>query len=1060
MGSLRFLSAILLSAGALAAAEHHGFVKFGGLPVPGATVTATQGDKKFTAISDPQGFYSFADLPDGLWTVEVDMLCFVPMKREIAVVANAPTTEWDLKLLPFDQIKAQAPPPSAAPPAVTTSIAPNAPATQASAAVSAKPEAPADKNKKRGKKNGTDTAAAQVQPQTGFQRTDVNATAEGARAENEGAAANPGAGDNSLAPSEGFLINGSVNNGAASPFAQSAAFGNFRRGMRSLYTGGVGFMLGNAAFDARPFSITGQDTPKPDYTHIVGMASFGGPLKLPHLFKQSYPNFFVNYQWTRNRNVSTQPGLMPTAAERVGDLSKTVSPSGQPVQMVDPANGLPFPGNVIPESRISPQARYLMGLYPMPNFASPLYNYQVPIAGANHQDALQTRLNKTVGRKNQLAGSFALQSTRADNPSLFGFLDNTDSLGLNTSATWRHTFKTGIFGTFSYYFSRMSSRTIPYFANEINVSGAAGITGNNQEPVNWGPPNLSFSSGISGLSDAQYSSQHIQTSGVNGSIFWAHRSHNITMGGDFRRQQFNFNSQQNARGSFVFTGAATQATANGLPVAGTGSDIADFLLGTPDTSSIAYGNADKYFRSANYSAYFSDDWRFSSGLTINMGLRWEYGSPATELYGRLVNLDIAPYFTAEAPVVANQPVGAITGQTYPSSLVRPDKNAIQPRLALAWRPLLASSLVIRAGWGIYYNSSFYLPIAMQMAQQSPLSKSLSVANSLASPLTLANGFIAAPGITPNTFAVDPGFRSGYAQTWNVSVQRDLPYSLIMTVNYLGTKGTHEQQAFLPNTWPAGAGDPCPACPSGFAYLISGGNSTRHSGQLQLRRRLHNGLTATLQYTYAHAIDNGALGGRGQGGNLIAQNWLDLEAERARSNFDQRHLATLQMQYTTGMGIGGGTLMGGWTGGLFKDWTFATQITAGTGLPLSPLYVSAVRGTGVTGPLRPDYTGLSLYDAPPGLNLNPAAVATPAAGQWGNAGRNSITGPSQFLLNASMARTFRLSDRLNADFRIDANNVLNHVTYPSWNTTLGSAQFGLPMSANAMRTMLMTMRVRF
>jgi hypothetical protein len=125
--------------------------------------------------------------------------------------------------------------------------------------------------------------------------------------------------------------------------------------------------------------------------------------------------------------------------------------------------------------------------------------------------------------------------------------------------------------------------------------------------------------------------------------------------------------------------------------------------------------------------------------------------------------------------------------------------------------------------------------------------------------------------------------------------------------------------------------------------------------------------------------------------VIAQNWLDLSGERGLSNFDQRHLVTLTTQYTTGMGIGGGTLVSGWKGALFKEWTFVSSLTAGTGLPLTPVYFATVLGTGVSGPIRPFYTGADLYNAPAGLNLNPAAYAPPIAGQWGNAGRNSITG---------------------------------------------------------------------
>jgi trimeric autotransporter adhesin len=132
----------------------------------------------------------------------------------------------------------------------------------------------------------------------------------------------------------------------------------------------------------------------------------------------------------------------------------------------------------------------------------------------------------------------------------------------------------------------------------------------------------------------------------------------------------------------------------------------------------------------------------------------------------------------------------------------------------------------------------------------------------------------------------------------------------------------------------------------------------------------------------------------------------------------------------------------------------------------------VTGTGVTGSIRPSVTGALLYAAPAGLHLNPAAYKAPLAGEWGNAGRNSITGPSQFLFSASLARTFRLKDRYNLDLRVDSTNLLNHVAFTSWNTTLNptsnpgsspalnSPLFGLPAAANAMRSLQTTMRLRF
>jgi len=1001
----------------LLGSEHHGTVKYGGLPLPGATVTAKpmnakEGDKTFGAISDLEGHYSFPDLPDGMWTIQVEMPLFATAQQEVTVGAGAAAADWDLKLLPAQEISAIVTP---APPRLQVAETP---------ATATNPTAAVPKPARNGK-----AAPAPTNTATAFQRTDLNAAPARTNNDTPAPAADTAPQDTSALSqraADGLLINGSVNNGASSPFAQLQAFGNNRRGVRSLYNGSLGFSLDNSTLDARSFSLTGQDTPKPGFNRFTGLASFGGPLKIPGLLKRNGPNFTVNYQWLHNRNASTQTGLMPTAAQRAGDL----------------------PGFTVPLSQISPQALALLSLYPLPNFTgSTRYNYQIPLISGQHQDSVQGRMNKQV-KKNQYSGTLGMQSTRTDNTNLFGFLDNGRTLGMNLQLNFRHQFTPRAFVNFGYQFSRFSSTNIPFFANHENIAGLAGITGNNQDPINWGPPALSFSSGISGLSDSQYSAIHNQTDGVSVDALWNHGRHNITYGADFRRLQFNSFSQQDPRGSFQFNGLAA------------GSDFAGFLMGVPDTASIAFGNADKYFRSSSYDAFVQDDWRMRSSFTLNVGLRWEYNSPISELYGRLVNLDVAPGFTAVAPVLGLSPTGPLTQQDYPSSLIRPDKNNIAPRIAISWRPFSASSMVVRASYGVYYDTSIYQTIATQMAQQSPLSKSLRVQNTPATPLTLANGFIGNPNITANTFAVDPDLRTGYIQTWQTSVQRDLPFALQMVATYLGTKGTRSQQQFYPNSFAPGALDPCPTCPSGFTYLASNGNSIRHAGTLQMRRRLRSGLTAELQYTYSKSIDDAvALGGRATGGSLVAQNWLDLSAERARSNFDQRHVISFTMQYTTGMGLHGGSLLSGWRGAVIKEWTASTQVNAASGLPLTPVYPVVVPGTGVTG-IRPDYTGASLYDAPSGLFLNPAAYVAPAPGQWGNAGRNTITGPQQFSLNASAQRTFRINDRFSATLRFDSVNTLNHPTFPSWGTVVSSAQFGLQNPANGMRTIQTTLRVTF
>jgi outer membrane receptor protein involved in Fe transport len=1002
-----------------AASEYYGQVIFNGVPIPGATVTATQGEVHLTTSTDAQGVFRLTDIADGVWSLRIEMRGFESLAREVSIGSDAQPEMWELSLMPFEEIARSLPP--------TPSRF-----------------APASSN------DQTTTSRSQTSvpgsaSQTGFQRPRVTTPQAP-----PGVTAVPPPDDppvDAAAAADGFLINGSVNNGAASPFAQPAAFGNNRRRPGALYNGMIGALFSNSAWDARSYSLTGLPMPRPDYYNVHLLSTFGGPVKLPRV--QNRLNVFVGFQHLADDNTVTQPALMPTTLERSGDFSQSRDAAGRAIQIVDPVTGLPFAGGVIPLDRISPQAASLLGYYPQPSRESDgRYNYEVPILSVMRQESFQSRLTQNVNQRNQIFGNVSYQRTTTDSNTLFGFEDQNQSSAVDAQLSWNHRIAQLMSVRLRYQFTRQTTETRPYFAYRTNVSGEAGINGNNQEPVNWGPPLLSFSSGMAGLSDGLPRFTRNQASGAGGDAYLSRGRHTFTIGGDIRRHHVDILSQQDPRGAFTFTGSAT------------GSDFADFLLGIPSTSQIAYGNADKYLRGFSYDAYITDDWRVGPSLTITAGARWEYESPLSERFGRLVNLDVAPGFKAISPVVASDPTGALTGQTLPSSLMRSDWGGIQPRLAVAWRPVPGSSLVVRAGYGIYRNTSVYQSIATLMAQQPPLSQALSIPNSPQNPLTLANGFVAPEGVTLNTFAVDPDFRVGSAHNWQVSIQRDLPASLTVNATYLGTRGNGLIREFLPNTYPPDVVDPCVSCPSGFVYLTSGGSSSRHAGQLQVRRRLRNGLTATVQYTLASAIDDAAsYAGANLSGTAFAQNWLDLDAERGPSSFDQRHLMTVQFQYTTGVGVAGGALVDGWQGSLLKGWTITSQLTAGSALPVTPYYLTTTPGTGFTGAIRASLTGATT-DAPPGYYLNPAAYRAPAAGEWGNAGRNSARGAPQFDLNAGIARTFPMGNRLNLDWRIDATNVLNRVTYSSVNALVGSPQFGLPSGTNQMRRVQSSLRMRF
>ena len=1016
---------LVLAAQTLWAAEYHGRVRYEGVPVPGATVTLTQGSTELSTVTDSQGLYEFPKIDEGSWKVSIELRGFTPLSGTVNIGATNDQGEWTLEMLDLKQLLSM----SQKEPAVTAPLKP--------------------REKEQPKETAKDEKPQEPTPQIPQP---------------------PQPGDDAERAADGLLINGSESNAATSQYSLSAAIGNHRPGSKALYNGSFGASAENAVFDARPYSLTGQELPKDIYNRLTLRAAVGGPIRIPPILYHG-PTFYVGYQWTRNGGASTGTGLVPTAAERGGDLSDLAN--GGPLSIHDPVSGAPITG-LIP---VSPQAQALLALYPLPNIAgSTRYNYEASLLNSTHEDQMQSRLDKSVGHRDDLYGGFAFQSSRANNESLFHFIDRTDTFGMDANVNWRHRFERQMFVTLGYRFTRFRINLQPQFANVSNISGNAGITGNDQDPSNWGPPSLTFSR-FAGLSDGVSEFNRNRTDQVSLQGTTIRGRHTIEAGGDLRKQEFNQLQQQNPRGSFTFTGAAT------------GFDLSDFLLGVPDASQLAYGNADKYLRQTAYDLYVNDNWRLRPELTINAGVRWEYGAPITEVKGRLVNLDLAPNFSAAAPVLGSSPKGPLTSERYPSSLVRGDLSGIEPRVAVSWRPIPASTLVVRAGYGIYDDTSIYLAAAESMAQQAPLSTSLNVGRTPSCPLTLANGFLNCPGTTPEGFAVDPNLRVGYVQAWKLQAQRDLPGAMVITATYLGTKGTHGTQEFLPNTYPIGATNPCPQCPSGFVYRTSGGNLEREAGQVQLRRRLRAGFTATLDYTYAKSVDDDAqVGGQGHvvtssasasssssssatptAASIYAQNWLDLRAERSLSSFDQRHLLSTQLQYTTGLGKGGGTLLSGWRGRAFKEWTVLTQITAGSGLPETPIYLSTVPGTGVTNITRPDRTSGPLYTAANGYFVNSAAFTVPANGQWGNAGRNSIRGPATFTMNATLARTLRIRGNYTLDVELDAYNVLNHATFTAWNTVWSptannglpaNTTFGLPASVNQMRNVQLSGRFRF
>jgi hypothetical protein len=297
------------------------------------------------------------------------------------------------------------------------------------------------------------------------------------------------------------------------------------------------------------------------------------------------------------------------------------------------------------------------------------------------------------------------------------------------------------------------------------------------------------------------------------------------------------------------------------------------------------------------------------------------------------------------------------------------------------------------------------------------------------------------------------------------VQRDLPGGFFAEIGYLGTKGTRLDVRTLPNQSPPGSALVTAARNQlgnavGFTFDQSIGNSIFHSGHVRVVRRFNHGISFNVFYQYAKSIDDSST--FGGAGNTVAQNWLDISAERGLSSFDVRHQLSANFVWTSPVGGAGSSISpDSKAGKLLKDWQLSGQLTAQTGNPLTARVLGNAQQlaqTGGVGRGRAEATAEPLDSSSTFFNLN--AFTTPPVGFYGNAGRNTIPGPGLVNLNLAFARSFNLSERKRIEFRVESNNVLNHVNYTSYYTVVNAVTYGLPSAAGSMRTLDTVVSFRF
>jgi trimeric autotransporter adhesin len=830
----------------------------------------------------------------------------------------------------------------------------------------------------------------------------------------------------------------------------------------------------NSAFDARPYSITGHEVPKPSHYDERFGGNLGGPLKIPHIYNGSDKTyFFVNYQHEIQSSALDTYSTVPTLAERSGDFC------GLGITLYDPFSNFTGPrtplGNGCQVPTVSPAASGLLAYYPQPNLPGTIQNYLLQTTVPINNDLVNLHVLHTINSKFSLNGAYNLNSQRQNT---FGNFLNTagseSTLSQAVTLGLSHNWTQHLVESTQLNWSRSRVTILSDNSFKNNIAGDLGITGISTDPLTYGIPAVNFTS-FSNLNDPIPSLVRNQTLRFADSVKWTHAKHTVTWGGEVRRIQLNSEANPQPRGLFNFTGVMTsQLTATGQPIPATPQtepyyELADFLLGLPYSTTVQFG-PNIYLRSWDFIAYAQDDFRINKQFTLLFGARYEAATPPVDVYNRIANLDLNSSATAVG-VVTPATVGPFSGY-YPRALIHGDYGNWAPRIGFAWLPpWIKPKTVLRGGYSIFYNEAIYNTLSQQYLEyEPPFATSENLITSATQVLTLQHGFPQTATIS-NRGGVNPFYKDGYAQLWTLGTETSFTQNWILDLTYTGTKGTDLDLLRAPNRAPLGT-SPLNTQRSfrinyanSFYYDQSGANSIYNALQVRLVRRFSKGLSLQGFYTFAKSLDNAStIGGSTP---IVVQQDGNYAAERGLSAFDVRHQVRFFSVYELPFGEHHRRGNHGWTEHVLSNWRLQNIVTWQTGVPYTAYLggTSSDNGTGASFSLRAEQIGnpnVGLCGNSPLDFFNTAAFTTPAATTYGNERRGSIEGPCKFNWNASLAKSFRFGpqERHHLDIRWEIQNLSNTPSFTGLSTLLGSSSFGRVTSAGTMRTMDVMMRYNF
>jgi hypothetical protein len=857
-----------------------------------------------------------------------------------------------------------------------------------------------------------------------------------------------------------------------------------KSGTRDLH-GAVYEYLRNDKFDANDWFANRQGRGKvPFHQNQYGIA-VGGPVYIPKIVNARESTFwFFNWEGFRYRRGNTLINSTPIAAERTGDFSMIGNRIYDPLTSIQGAGGLvrqPFAGNKIPQNRINPGMAYIVGLVmPLPNSGTGVSNNLLQTdATRNDRDYIVARGDRNIGTKDVIYGRYLRQRVGQTTPSGYAVRFNQIRIDVNNVGVgWTHTLSPTTVLEFRYGLNRPNSPNCDVYTQGITRPAAlskAGVTIFDPNAACGPLPNFSavgqFNVG-SGGGETVIDTDHQ----FDGKLSKMVGHHSLKMGAGYwlRNMDATFANPTNGYANFYST------LSNSADDSKSGDAFATLLLGYPSAIQRGLGIPFAQGRQKYTLAYFQDDWRVSSRLTVNLGARWDgYDRPhdaedklgdilvtrdpqTGKIQGQLMWAAINPLVDPVTGVANEGPHTYGYGRT----LMTSRWFNFAPRVGIAYQ--INQKTVFRAGFGMFYNTTFMQELNDLRKMWPYLPQQLWNPNTGVIPdLSITD---AGPSFSSTQalggWPQDSNNRTPYSQQWNAFVQRELMQDMTLEVGYVGSAnrdlvGYHEiNSAYAPGP---GAVDPRRIV-QGFGSMVQGQNifsAEYNSMQAKLTRRFSHGLQIMTNYTWGKSMDEQSA----LGTNYKYQDVHNRRADWSRSFYDIKHVFKIGYVYDLPFGRGR-TFGANWSraaDAVLGGWALEGMAYLQSG---QPVYIrTGVDQANIGGSYeRPDV--LRNPNLPVGQRtvdrwFDTSAFVLPKPYTFGNSGANIVDADGRQGIDLSIAKKFPVTEKQSVTFRGEFFNLPNHVNFALPGATLTApASFGTITAATAARQIQFALRYTF